>query len=81
MILKLLFCFLCFLNARISDEGIKFLLDREGFNLDNIINHTENEKLVWIFLKKEGLTDAGAAGLMGNLQAESKIESIIYENS
>ena len=81
MILKLLFCFFCFLNSRISDEGIKFLLDREGFNLDSIINHTENEKLVWIFLKKEGLTDAGAAGLMGNLQAESKIQSIIYENS
>ena len=41
---------------------------------------TENEKIVWDFLKGEGLTDAGAAGLMGNLQAESNIQSVIYEN-
>ena len=42
---------------------------------------TKNEKIVWEFLKKEGLTDAGAAGLMGNLQAESNIESVIYQDS
>lgn len=42
---------------------------------------TENEKIVWNFLKEKGLTDAGAAGLMGNLQAESNIESVIYENA
>ena len=41
---------------------------------------TKNEKVVWEFLKNEGLTDAGAAGLMGNLQAESNVESVIYEN-
>lgn len=41
---------------------------------------TENEKIVWNFLKSEGLTDAGAAGLMGNLQAESNVRSVIYEN-
>lgn len=41
---------------------------------------TENEKKVWNFLKGEGLTDAGAAGLMGNLQAESNVQSVIYEN-
>ena len=42
---------------------------------------TENEKIVWEFLKEKGLTDAGAAGLMGNLQAESNIQSVIYENA
>ena len=41
---------------------------------------TKNEKIVWEYLKKEGLTDAGAAGLMGNLQAESNVESVIYED-
>lgn len=41
---------------------------------------TENEKIVWNFLKQEGLTDAGAAGLMGNLKAESGVESVIYED-
>ena len=42
---------------------------------------TENEKIVWDFLKGEGLTDAGAAGLMGNLQAESNIQSVIMKMS
>ena len=41
---------------------------------------TENEKIVWKFLKKEGLTDAGSSGLMGNLQAESNMRSVLYEN-
>jgi len=42
---------------------------------------TKNEEIVWNYLKKEGLTDAGAAGLMGNLKAESNMQSVIYENS
>ena len=47
-----------------------------------ISSYTANEKRVWDFLVGEaGLTKAGAAGLMGNLQAESGIESVIYENS
>ena len=33
------------------------------------------------FFERYGLTDAGAAGLMGNLYAESKLKSVIYENS
>ena len=41
---------------------------------------TENEKIVWNFLKKEGLTNEGAAGLMGNLQVESNVRSVVYEN-
>lgn len=31
----------------------------------------ENAKEIWDFLKSQGLTDAGVAGLMGNLEAES----------
>ena len=44
-----------------------------------ITSYTQNEKTVWDFLKSRGLTDQGAAGLMGNLYAESGIESVIYE--
>ena len=42
---------------------------------------TEKERIVWDFLMQSGLTKAGAAGLMGNLKAESGIESVIYENA
>lgn len=41
----------------------------------------ENAKIIWNFLKNKGLTDAGAAGLMGNINAESGLESVIYQNS
>ena len=41
---------------------------------------SENEKIVWKFLRKEGLTEAGTGGLMGNLQAESNMRSVVYEN-
>lgn len=41
---------------------------------------TGNDKTVWDYLTGQGLTKAGAAGLMGNLQAESGMESVIYEN-
>ena len=34
---------------------------------------TQNEKIVWDFLRQEGLTEAGVLGLMGNLQIESNI--------
>ena len=44
-------------------------------------DETGNEKIIWDFLKDNGLTDAGAAGLMGNLYAESTLKSVIYENS
>ena len=30
-----------------------------------------NDQFIWGFLKKEGFNDYGAAGLMGNLYAES----------
>lgn len=39
------------------------------------------EKQIWDFLKKSGATDAGAAGLMGNLFAESGLSSINLQNS
>ena len=44
-----------------------------------IISDAINEKKVWVFFKSKGLTDAGTAGLMGNLYCESKMESVIYE--
>ena len=41
---------------------------------------TSNERTVWDYFQNKGLTDEGIAGLMGNLQAESNIESVIYED-
>ena len=41
---------------------------------------TGNEQIIWNFLKQKSFTDAGAAGLMGNLYAESALKSVIYEN-
>lgn len=32
---------------------------------------TENAKQIWDFMKSKGMTDAGVAGLMGNIKAES----------
>lgn len=32
-----------------------------------------NEDIIWKYLKQQGLSDAGAAGLMGNLNAESSL--------
>ena len=40
-----------------------------------------NEQTIWNFLTSKGLTNAGAAGLMGNLFAESGLQSVIYENA
>lgn len=43
--------------------------------------YTTNEKTVWDFLINKGLTKQGAAGLMGNLKAESNIKSAVIEIS
>lgn len=40
-----------------------------------------NEEKIWNFLKAKGLSDCGAAGLMGNLQAESGLEPTNLQNS
>ena len=40
-----------------------------------------NEQKIWQFLKKQGLSDAGAAGLMGNLYAESGLIPNNLQNS
>ena len=39
------------------------------------------EEKIWSFLKARGLTDAGAAGLMGNLYAESGLRPNNLQNS
>lgn len=41
---------------------------------------TDTAKKVWNYLIKKGLTPAGAAGMMGNLQAESGINPVCLEN-
>lgn len=40
-----------------------------------------NEKMIWDYLTSQGLTPAGAAGLMGNLYAESGLEPQNLQNS
>ena len=45
-----------------------------------ISSFSADENTVWQHLRNAGLTKAGAAGLMGNLKAESGIRSVIYEN-
>ena len=40
-----------------------------------------NEELIWQFLKGQGFSDAGAAGLMGNLFAESALKPTNLENT
>ncbi|WP_304964962.1 phage tail tip lysozyme [uncultured Oscillibacter sp.] len=39
------------------------------------------EERIWVFLKAQGLTDAGIAGLMGNLYAESGLRPNNLQNS
>ena len=40
-----------------------------------------NEQIIWQFFKKQGFTDAGTAGMMGNLFAESALSPINLQNS
>ena len=40
-----------------------------------------NEATIWRFLKSQGMTDAGVAGLMGNLFAESGLNPKNLQNS
>lgn len=40
-----------------------------------------NEQIIWEYLRKQGLSEAGTAGLMGNLFAESGLISTNLQNS
>ena len=40
-----------------------------------------NEQIIWKYLKSQGLTDAGVAGLMGNLYAESGLKPTNLQNT
>lgn len=40
-----------------------------------------NEKIIWDYLKQKGLSDYGAAGLMGNLYAESGLNPQNLQNT
>ena len=42
---------------------------------------SSNAQIIWNFLKKEGFSDYGAAGLMGNLDAESALQPNNLQNS
>lgn len=42
---------------------------------------TTNEERIWNFLKAQGMTDCGVAGLMGNLYAESGLIPNNLQNS
>jgi hypothetical protein len=42
---------------------------------------TPDAKIIWDFLKKQGLNDFGVAGLMGNLYAESGLRPINLQNT
>lgn len=42
---------------------------------------TNNEQKIWNYLKSKGLNDCGAAGLMGNLYAESALRPTNLQNS
>ena len=46
-----------------------------------IASFTNDEKSTWKYLIGAGLTKAGAAGMMGNLKAESGVKSVVYEHS
>ena len=41
----------------------------------------DNAKIIWDRLSNEGFTKAGAAGLMGNLKAESNLDSKNLQNT
>lgn len=41
---------------------------------------TSNEQIIWNYFKSKGFSDAGVAGIMGNLQAESGYEPTNLEN-
>ena len=52
-----------------------------AFLIIGISSYSANEQTVWNFLTSQGLTNAGAAGLIGNLQAESGMRSVVYQDS
>lgn len=40
-----------------------------------------NEEIIWNFLKEQGYSDAGTAGIMGNLYAESGLNPVNLQNT
>ena len=40
-----------------------------------------NEEIIWNFLKEQGYSDAGCAGIMGNLYAESGLNPVNLQNT
>lgn len=46
-----------------------------------MLTGTTNEEKIWNYLKAQGMTDAGIAGLMGNLYAESGLSPTNLQNT
>lgn len=44
------------------------------------LNGSDNQEIIWNFMMQNGFTEAGAAGMMGNLQSESNFYSIVVQD-
>ena len=74
-------------NGNISIFGGSVLIRNSGTDGESKDETTtthldgkNNEEKVWIFLRKKGLSKAGAAGAMGNLQAEHGFKTSDHHN-
>ena len=47
----------------------------------SICSLTENERIVWNTLKPQGFTKACQAAILGNIKADSNVQSVLYENA
>lgn len=50
-----------------------------GYGYSDVQDCGENAKTVWNFFKKQGFTDSGVAGIMGNFKCESHFDPTIVE--
>lgn len=58
-----------------------YMKDAADKNVTNVTNVTDTAKHIWDKLRAAGLSEAGAAGLMGNLKAESDLDPQNVQNS
>lgn len=58
-----------------------YMKDAADTNVTNVTNVTDTAKHIWDRLLAAGLSEAGAAGLMGNLKAESNLIATNLQNT
>lgn len=58
-----------------------YMKDAADTNVTNVTNVTDTAKHIWDKLRAAGLSEAGAAGLMGNLKAESNLIATNLQNT